>query len=326
MASGGRTNNRWKPAYESVVIGDRADAVPSYDTYHERRPAGRLNVGEIDRHDTGIVCRESVCKNRETTEGISWFRPLCSLGMATPTMGLEAISLWIGTIGMALGTVYFLAKGWSVDDPREQEYYIVTIFIPAIAAVSYFAMATGYGLIEVDVTGLGTLDIYWARYADWLFTTPLLLLDLGLLAGADRNTIYTLIGLDVFMIGTGLVGALATEGQLFRIVWWAISTGALLVLLYFLLGKLSEQAGRRSSEVGALFSQLRNLTLVLWLIYPLIWILGTEGGLAFVPLGVETAAFMVLDLAAKVGFGFLLLRSREVLELSGATPSAAATD
>jgi bacteriorhodopsin len=241
-------------------------------------------------------------------------------------MGLEAISLWIGTIGMALGTVYFLAKGWSVDDPREQEYYIVTIFIPAIAAVSYFAMATGYGLIEVDVTGLGTLDIYWARYADWLFTTPLLLLDLGLLAGADRNTIYTLIGLDVFMIGTGLVGALATEGQLFRIVWWAISTGALIALLYFLLGEMTEQAAKQPGDVGALFGRLRNLTALLWAIYPVVWVLGTESGLAIIPLGVETAAFMMLDLAAKVGFGFLLLRSRSVLSAASSRGAAAVAD
>jgi bacteriorhodopsin len=239
---------------------------------------------------------------------------------------------------MALGTLYFVAQGWNVRDPAQQEYYIITIFVPAIAAASYFSMATGFGVVYIPapegfsqaavevVNGQEVVKIYWARYADWLFTTPLLLVDLALLAGANRNTIATLVGLDVFMIATGLIGALSREGQVVRIVWWAISTGALLVLLYFLLGKLSEQAGRRSSEVGALFSQLRNLTLVLWLIYPLIWILGTEGGLAFVPLGVETAAFMVLDLAAKVGFGFLLLRSREVLELSGATPSAAATD
>jgi bacteriorhodopsin len=246
--------------------------------------------------------------------------------MATPTMGLEAISLWIGTIGMALGTVYFLAKGWSVDDPREQEYYIVTIFIPAIAAVSYFAMATGYGLIEVDVTGLGTLDIYWARYADWLFTTPLLLLDLGLLAGADRNTIYTIIGLDVFMIGTGLVGALATEGQLFRIAWWAISTGALIALLYFLLGEMTEQAAKQPGDVGALFGRLRNLTALLWAIYPVVWVLGTESGLEIIPLGVETAAFMVLDLAAKVGFGFLLLRSRSVLSAASSHGATAVAD
>jgi bacteriorhodopsin len=226
---------------------------------------------------------------------------------------------------MTLGTLYFVAQGWSERDPERQEYYIITIFIPAIAAASYFSMATGFGLIEVSVAGLGTLDIYWARYADWLFTTPLLLLDLALLANADRNTIYTLIGLDVFMIVTGLVGALATEGQVWRIAWWAISTGAFLVLLYYLLGTLSEQAATMTGERAALFSRLRNLVLVLWSLYPVVWIIGTESGLAIIPLGVETAAFAVLDLTAKVGFGVILLQSREVLGGSGA-PSGATAD
>jgi bacteriorhodopsin len=186
-------------------------------------------------------------------------------------------------------------------------------------------MATGFGVISFDAgPGMGETVIYWARYADWLFTTPLLLLDLALLAGANRNTIYTLVGLDVLMIVTGLAGALSREGQVIRIVWWAISTGALIVLLYFLLGKLSEQAGRQSGQVGALFSQLRNLTLVLWAVYPIVWILGTEGGVNAIPLGVETAAFMVLDLAAKVGFGFLLLRSRDVLSAASAGATATA--
>ncbi|MFB6304781.1 MAG: bacteriorhodopsin [Haloferacaceae archaeon] len=247
--------------------------------------------------------------------------------MAQPGGGLESLALWVGTGGMALGTLYFLWQGRSVTDPRQQKYYIVTTFVPAIAAVAYFSMATGFGVITVDVAGsMGETKIYWARYADWLLTTPLLLLDLCLLAGADRNTTYTLIGLDVFMIGTGLVGALATEGQVLRITWWAISTGALLVLLYYLLGALSERAERREDDVAALFSQLRSLTLVLWLIYPVVWLFGTEGGLNVIPLGVETAAFAALDLTAKVGFGVLLLRSRTVLRAASREGRVAAAN
>jgi bacteriorhodopsin len=237
---------------------------------------------------------------------------------------------------MALGTLYFVAQGWNVRDPVQQEYYIVTIFVPAIAAASYFSMATGFGVIHIPapagfaesavtmVDGQRVVTIYWARYADWLFTTPLLLVDLALLAGADRNTTATLVGLDVFMILTGLAGALSREGQAIRIVWWAISTGALLVLLYFLLGTLSEQAAARSAAAGELFDRLRNLTLVLWAVYPVLWLLGTESGIGAIPLGVETAAFAALDLAAKVGFGFLLLRSREVLSGAGVSDGTTA--
>jgi bacteriorhodopsin len=243
--------------------------------------------------------------------------------MATP--GSESIWLWLGTAGMTLGTLYFVARGWGVDDPEQQRFYIVTIFITAIASAAYFAMATGFGLTQVTVQGQ-VLDIYWARYADWLFTTPLLLLDLALLARANRNTIYTLVGLDVLMIGTGLVGALAASSAVVRIVWWAISTAFLLFLLYFLIRTLAETASQQTPEVRRLVTTLRNMLVVLWLAYPVVWILGTEGTIGILPLYWETAAFMALDLTAKVGFGFVLLRSHSVLEAAtrstGATPTA----
>ena len=85
------------------------------------------------------------------------------------------------------------------------------------------------------------------------------------------------------------------------------------MLLYFLFGTLSEQAQALSSDVGAKFAQLRNLIVVVWLVYPAWWLIGSEG-LAIVGLPIETAGFMVLDLTAKIGFGFLLLSSRQVLD------------
>ncbi len=236
------------------------------------------------------------------------------------TVGPESIWLWIGTIGMTIGTLYFIGRGRSVTDRKMQEFYIITIFITTIAAAMYLLMATGTGLTTVNVGG-ESLTIYWARYADWVFTTPLLLLDLSLLAGADRNTIATLIGLDVFMVGTGTIAALETVGA-YRILWWGISTGALLALLYILVGTLSQSAADKPAEVRELFTTLRNLVIALWLLYPIVWIVGTEGTLALIPLYWETAAFMVLDLSAKVGFGFLLLRSRSVLERA-TSPAAA---
>ncbi|MFB6205166.1 MAG: bacteriorhodopsin [Haloglomus sp.] len=253
--------------------------------------------------------------------------------MAGPTSGLETIALGIGTLGMALGALAFIAMGAGETNERKQEFFIITTFIAGIAAVSYFSMYQGFGVIEVTLAGGGeTLTIYWARYADWLFTTPLLLLDLGLLAGADRNTLATLIGLDVGMILTGLVGAVATgAGSTLspgatRIAWWGISCGFFVVLLYYLVSTLSGVAAQRSGDVASLFSTLRNLVIVLWTAYPIVWIIGTESTLGLVGLGVETVLFMVLDLSAKVGFGFILLRSRDVLDQTAAASEAAAAD
>jgi len=250
--------------------------------------------------------------------------------MAQP--GSEQIWLWIGTAGMFLGMVYFIARGWGVKDRRRQKFYIATTMITAIAFVNYLSMATGFGLTILEFEG-ESHPIYWARYTDWLLTTPLLLYDLALLAGADRNTIGTLVGLDVLMIGTGAVATLATTEVLGsvganRLIWWGVSCGFLLVLLYILFTSLTQKARALPAETQGTFSILRNMILVLWAVYPVWWLAGTEG-LGVLPgaeggLYVETAGFMVLDLVAKVGFGIILLRSHEVLGVEPATTRTAA--
>jgi bacteriorhodopsin len=47
-------------------------------------------------------------------------------------------------------------------------------------------------------------QVYYARYIDWLLTTPLLLLDLSLLAGLNGATIFTAVAADIVMILGGL--------------------------------------------------------------------------------------------------------------------------
>ncbi len=237
----------------------------------------------------------------------------------------EAIWLALGTALMLIGTIYFIARGWGVKDPQQQEFYVITTMITGIATAAYLSMFFGFGLTEVEVAGRGVLDIYWARYADWLFTTPLLLLDLALLAKASRTEISALIILDAFMIVTGLVGALSKQ-MTFRYVWWFISTIAMILVLYFLYSVLTARVQEMSDEVQGTFTALRNLVLVLWTLYPILWIVGTEGA-GVVSLYVETLGFMVLDVLAKVGFGFILLRSRAILgDTEAPEPSAEPAD
>jgi len=47
--------------------------------------------------------------------------------------------------------------------------------------------------------------------------------------------------------------------------------------------------------------------------------IGGRRGLGLISLYVETAGFTVLDLVAKVGFGIILLSSRDVLDAAGST-------
>lgn len=233
----------------------------------------------------------------------------------------EAIWLALGTAIMLLGTVYFVAKGWGVKDPQQQEYFVITTMITGIAAAAYLSMFFGFGLTEVEVAGRGALDIYWARYADWLFTTPLLLLDIGLLAGASNRDIGALVGLDAFMIVTGLAATLM-KIPVARYAFWTISTISMIFLLYFLVAVFGEAVSGADEDTISTFNVLRNIILVTWVIYPIAWLVGTEG-LNLVGLYGETLIFMILDITAKVGFGFVLLKSRAIVsEDSTPTPSA----
>jgi len=248
------------------------------------------------------------------------------------TPGDEAMFLWVGTAGMFLGMLYFVARGWGVTDPRMKKFYIVTTFIAGIAFTNYLAMATGFGVIDLApfIKDVDELPIYWARYTDWILTTPLLIYDLALLAGADRETIYTLVGLDVMMIITGLVATLTiapvealggVDGH--RVLWWGVSTGFFLVLLVFLFRGLSDKRAQLDSETQSTFDILRYMIVLLWTAYPIWWLVGSEG-LGVIDLYIETAGFMILDLSAKVGFGIILLRSHDVLDDSPSPSGEAA--
>ena len=243
--------------------------------------------------------------------------------MQVAELGVEGEGIWLalGTVLMMLGMVYFLAQGWGVEDPRRKEFYIITTLIPGIAAASYLSMFFGFGLTEVPLETGRVVDVYWARYADWLFTTPLLLLDIGLLAGASNRDIGALVGLDAFMIVTGLAATLM-KVVVARYAFWTISTIAMLLLLYFLFAVFTEAASDLDEDAKGTFNVLRNLILVAWTLYPILWLIGTEGA-GVVNLYVETLLFMILDVTAKVGFGFILLRSRAITdEGSAPTPSA----
>lgn len=241
-------------------------------------------------------------------------------------LGVEGEGIWLalGTVLMLIGTFVFLTMGWGEDDPQKKEFYIITTLIPGIAAASYLSMFFGFGLTQVPLESGRVIDVYWARYADWLFTTPLLLLDIGLLAGASNRDIGALVGLDAFMIVTGLAATLM-KTSVARYAFWTISTIAMVLLLYFLFAVFTEAASDLDEDAKGTFNVLRNLILVAWTLYPIVWLLGTEGA-GVVSLYVETLMFMVLDVTAKVGFGFILLSSRSIVgEGSVPTPSGEET-
>lgn len=232
--------------------------------------------------------------------------------------------LWIGTIGMALGAAAIYLVGAKM---RDRHHQITSFFVCAVAACMYLLMAFGQG--DAVVTGSSVaftpagIDVsteaqlvYWARYLDWVITTPLLLLGLltlGLKALSNAGEhgrarvglVGGIIGADVLMILTGLFGALSLNTT-HKYVWFVISCGFFLAVLFFIWGPVRAAAAEQGSGVASLYGRLAAILTVLWFIYPILWILGTEGT-GTISLDTEVIVFTVIDLAAKVGFGILLV-------------------
>ena len=245
--------------------------------------------------------------------------------------------LLIGTAGMALGALAIQVVGRGM---KESHHRVTSFFVCAIAACLYLLMAQGQGDIIVSkatlaLTPLGIGGeisaklVYFARYIDWIVTTPLLLIGLvtvGLkpLTGGGEQTrerlglVAGIIGADIMMILTGMFGALSVDST-HKYVWFIVSCGFFLAVLALVWGPVRAAAAEQGAQTAALYNKLLGILTVLWFIYPVLWVLGTEGTGA-ISLNTEVAVFAIIDLTAKVGFGLLLVTG--IKKMSGA-PAAA---
>lgn len=200
--------------------------------------------------------------------------------------------LWLGFAGMALGTVPPL---WQLlVDSGRRTHYLALAGITGIAALAYAGMALGIGTTTVDGRPL-----YGLRYADWLVTTLLLVGYLWLLADADRRTLGRVLALDAAVILLGIAAVVLPTP--IRFAAFAAGGVAFLALARDLIRTLPARARATDARRLATFAKLRNLTVVLWTLYPVVWLLG-PAGLGLVLPSTEVLVFVYLDVVAKAGF------------------------
>lgn len=218
--------------------------------------------------------------------------------LSSAPMDFETLLYTLYVASMAGGALLFIA--WSRDPKGVPTWeYLVAAFIPIWSGLAYLAMAMGLGTVEV--AGQTT---YWARYADWVVTTPLLLTALWMTATtrldkkAHVPTLITLVAADVVMILSGLVADLS-EGTT-RYVFYGIGVVALAVVFWTAFTSLRRVA-HQDAEVGRIYDRVATYLALFWIGYPLTWILGPSG-LGVVGQDVDTALFILLPIFSKVGF------------------------
>lgn len=221
--------------------------------------------------------------------------------------------LLIGTVGMAFGTVILALLALTLRK-ADRHHGTLAVGITAVAATAYYALTYGLG----DIT-VGDVTVQSARYIDWLVTTPMLLLSLGLLAlpsGVRGRswTLSTLVFLDIYMVATGFFATIADANT--KWAWYAFSCLAFVFILVILFGTLMSAVKKAGNKkLVKLYSNLAVYLSALWIAYPLVWLYGTtgQGYLSYLD---ENTFYTFLDLLAKVGFGFLLLWNIKKLSLT----------
>ena len=224
--------------------------------------------------------------------------------------------LWIGFSGMGLGSLIILLLSRKLRK-RDNYHALIVLLVTSIATISYYALARG----QADIL-VGNDVVYFGRYLDWLFTTPLLLLSLLVIAlpvvtdlqeRRERvKLIATVLVANVLMIATGLFADLSTN-SIDATVWYIASCLWFLIVLGVMFTQVKKFAFAHSKDSARVYMKLLAYLTFLWVLYPVVWVLGTTG-IGIFNLTTETAMYVVLDVSAKAVFGILVVVSILKLE------------
>lgn len=113
------------------------------------------------------------------------------------------------------------------------------------------------------------------KLSDWSITTPLLLLDLAVLAGLNGADITVAVVADVIMVLTGLFAAVSGD-RATAWGWYIMACVAYLVIVYLLGVNGRSVVQTKDSKTATFFTSIATYTLVLWTAYPVVWALAVR--------------------------------------------------
>jgi len=234
---------------------------------------------------------------------------MLSLTQGDSMLAVATVAMFIlGFVGMAAGTLYFLLEKAELKT-QHRNVAIYASIITFVATIMYFMMMTA-------ALGGGVGQTMPLRYIDWIITTPLLLLEFGVVASiagpVKKGLIGRLMVADVIMIVTGFLGEISVPGEAMTYVWFIISVLAWIWIIVEVIGLTSTGDGYAARAVKT----MKWFVVIGWSIYPL----GTAIQ-QFMSLGqaeaktLETAVlvaaiiYIVADLVNKVIFGVIAVRA-----------------
>jgi bacteriorhodopsin len=214
---------------------------------------------------------------------------------------------WLYIAGMVIGAIHFMSLSRNPRGVPKYEYLIAT-FIPIWSALAYLSMILPQGDLEQGKIAVAGQITHFARYLDWIVTTPLLLLALSLtamhyLSKKDWTQIASLMGIQVIVIISGLIADLSTVPWV-RYLWYINGVVAFLIILWAIWNPLRAKTKSQGRQLSELYDKLTTYFTVFWVGYPIVWIIGPSG-FGWINQTTDTFLFCLLPFFSKVGFSFL---------------------
>lgn len=216
----------------------------------------------------------------------------------------------LGFVAMAAGTLYFVLERGDIK-PEHRMTATYAGLITFIAAVMYWIMTGFVGFF--DQADAGTAEVQATmpiRYIDWLLTTPLLLVEFGLIvaiAGAATKGFVTRIVIaDIIMIVTGYLGVVGEPLSAGNWFFFIVSSLAWLYIVWAVFQvKLDGMPDYAKNAVKI----MRRFVLLGWAIYPI----GTaveefmtiSGADLTMAVSIAAIIYVIADVLNKVGFGMV---------------------
>ena len=209
-------------------------------------------------------------------------------------------TFFVGTMAMMAASAFFFLS-LSQFDKKWRTSVLVSGLITFIAAVHYFYMKEYWATFQESPT--------FFRYVDWVLTVPLMCVEFYIIlkvAGAKISLLWRMIVLSLVMLVTGYLGETIFKED--AAIWGFISGVAYFAIVYEIwLGNASKLAKAAGGDVLKAHKLLCWFVLVGWAIYPLGYMLGTDGWYtAILGRGSVDVVYNIADAINKIGFGLVI--------------------
>ncbi|MGA1766733.1 MAG: bacteriorhodopsin, partial [Ilumatobacteraceae bacterium] len=196
--------------------------------------------------------------------------------------------------------VYFLTQINSVAKAYRSGVAVSAVVV-GIAGYHYYRIWQGFSEGEMN-------EGY--RYADWLITVPLLVIELLIVLGVAnevrKGLMRKLVPATVLMIALGYPGEVSSDNGT-KWLWWVLAMIPFVYILWVLYGQLQEASSRESGAVAGAIKNATVVLLVTWCVYPIAYLFpvfdANSEGLEVL----RQVGYTFADITAKALYGLMIL-------------------